>query len=84
MALPGCLAELRANFLADFAADFLKILCPSKKSAQKSAHNLACTAGQKIRVPKHKKKSAQTLPRDPAPILSVKVLGGSMGLSKVP
>ena len=31
MALLGCLAELRANFLADFAADFLKILCPSKK-----------------------------------------------------
>ena len=30
-----------------FAADFLKILSPSKTSAQKSAQNLTCTAGQK-------------------------------------
>ena len=54
MALPGCFAELLANFLADFAADILKIPSPSKKSALKSVHNFACTAGQEIRVPKQK------------------------------
>ena len=66
MALPGCFAELLANFLADFAADILKIPSPSKKSALKSVHNFACTAGQEIRVPKQK-----TLPRDAAPTSGV-------------
>ena len=41
---------------------FLRFYVPQKKSAQKSAHNLACTAGQKIRVPKHEKN-----PRKPCP-----------------
>ena len=30
MALPGCLAELLANFLEDFVADVPKFLSPSK------------------------------------------------------
>ena len=54
MALPGCLAELPANFLAHF----LKMPSPLKKPT----HKFACTAGKKNRAPKHKAN-----PRTPCP-----------------
>ena len=41
MALPGCLAELRVNFLADFAAYFLKSQCPSEKNPRKNPRTTA-------------------------------------------
>ena len=57
MARPGCLLELLAKFLADFAAEFLQILSPPKKSIR--AYIRVHCLRQKIRVPEH--------PRRPCP-----------------
>ena len=40
MALPGCLAELRVNFLADFAAYFLRVNFPQKRIRAKTRAQL--------------------------------------------